>query len=154
MPVNVAQAVDLKINHNLSYGQIAAIQGVTKPAILKRIRHLLPTELTDVWKSHRADILSHAQLRLLSGVTDDKIKKAPAGSLVLAACQLYDKERIERGLSTSNVAMIHEDIQGLRGYAAARQSGGDPVPAGKMIDITPVDNQAQKSPTNKIKGLP
>ena len=35
----------------------------------------------------------------------DRLKKAPAGSLVLAACQLYDKERLERGQSTANADM-------------------------------------------------
>ena len=49
------------------------------------------------FKSHRADIFAGLQHRLLQSVTDTDIKKAPMGTRVLAAAQLYDKEQIERG---------------------------------------------------------
>jgi hypothetical protein len=44
------------------------------------------------------------QSKLLSSITDAEIKKAPVGSRILAVAQLYDKERLERSLSTSNLA--------------------------------------------------
>lgn len=114
MPVDVNQAIDLKYNHHLSYSQIAAIQGVTPQAIHGKIKDLLPIPETQVFIDHRADILAHTQLRLLSELDDERLKKAPAGSLVLAACQLYDKERLERGMSTQNLASIHADIAALQ----------------------------------------
>lgn len=103
MPVDTSQAIDLKYNHHLSYAQIAAIQGVTPQAIHNRIKDMLPIPETQVWIDHRADILANLQMKILSHVDDDRLKKAPAGSLVLAACQLYDKERLERGQSTENI---------------------------------------------------
>ncbi len=114
MPVDVSTAVDLKLNHHLSYAQIAAIQGVTPQAIHQKIKDLLPIPETKVWIDNRADILANIQLKLLSHLDNDRLQKAPAGSLVLAACQLYDKERLERGMSTANLAAIHADIAALR----------------------------------------
>lgn len=114
MPVDASAALDLKVNHHLSYSEIAAIQGVTKQAIHGRIKNLLPPAELKTYINHRGDILAGLQAKLLSHLDDDRLKKAPAGSLVLAACQLYDKERLERGMSTSNLASIHADIAALR----------------------------------------
>jgi hypothetical protein len=41
---------------------------------------------------------------------------------VLAAAQLYDKERLERGQSTENIAQIHGDIAKIK---AAMQNKSD-----------------------------
>ena len=103
--VDPSAALDLKLKHHLSYAQIAVIQGVTKQAIHQRIKDLLPTPETKVWQDHRADILAHLQLKLLSFIDNEKLKKTPVGSLILAMCQLYDKERLERGQSTANHAI-------------------------------------------------
>jgi hypothetical protein len=37
------------------------------------------------------------------------------GSRILAAAQLFDKERLERDLSTSNTASVFTDIAALKG---------------------------------------
>jgi hypothetical protein len=112
--VNKTEAVRLKIDHNLTYKEIGTLQGVTPTAIHNAIKDLLPTEHTEVFKTNRADIFSEMQRKLLNGVDAERIKKAPAGSLILAACQLYDKERLERGQSTGNLLTIHADIAALR----------------------------------------
>ena len=61
-------------------------------------------------------ILAHIQLKLLSQLDDDRLKRMPAASAVLAACQLYDKERLERGMSSENIQLIHADIAKIKGY--------------------------------------
>jgi hypothetical protein len=58
------------------------------------------------YRSNRADILSGLQHRLLVSITDADINKTPVGSRVLAVAQLYDKERLERGQSTSNISYL------------------------------------------------
>jgi hypothetical protein len=113
MPVDVNAALKLKVDNGLSYSQIGAIQGYTKQAIHKAIKPLLPPASNEYYKTHRADILSGLQAKLLAQVDDARLKKAPAGSLVLAACQLYDKERLERGQSTANIS-VHDDLKILR----------------------------------------
>jgi len=50
-----------------------------------------------VFKDKRSDILALVQQKLLYSLSDKDIKRMPGGSRVLAMCQLYDKERIERG---------------------------------------------------------
>jgi len=49
------------------------------------------------YKNHRADVFAGLGMRLITSVTDADIKKAPMGTRVLAAAQLYDKEQLERG---------------------------------------------------------
>lgn len=111
--VDIKQAIQLK-TLGATYQEIAATQGVSKQAIHKAIKNLLPTQDTEIFKEKRADILSNMQLRLLQSIDHADIKKAPMGSRVLAACQLYDKERTERGLTNSISAVIHSDIEALR----------------------------------------
>jgi hypothetical protein len=77
---------------------------------------------TKAYKEHRADILAGMQAKLLNSLDDMKIEKAPMGSIVLAACQLYDKERLERDMSTANIASVHADIAALRNA----KDSGDP----------------------------
>jgi len=113
--VNTQQAIKLKTENGLSYQQIAKIQGSTPAAVHRDISHLLPTESTEVFKSKRADILARLQERILTTIDDKDIQKAPLGSRVLAVAQMYDKERLERGQSTSNIASIHADIAALKG---------------------------------------
>lgn len=58
------------------------------------------------FKDHRAEVLAGLQHKLIQSITADDIKKAPLGSRILAAAQLYDKERLETGKSTGNLAVI------------------------------------------------
>ena len=103
--VNVAAALDLQLNHGLSYAQMAPILGVTPAAIHKRLKHLLPDESTKYYKDHRADIFSHVQLQLLSQVDARRLKKINIRDAVISTGILYDKERLERGQSTANADM-------------------------------------------------
>ncbi len=114
-PEEIQRAVKLRIEHNLSYNQIAKLVGRSKGAIFNHLSRLLPTEDTDDFKKHRADIFAHTQFRLLNSVTDEEIQKAPLGTKILAACQLYDKERLEAGKSTGNIAVLISMIEDTQG---------------------------------------
>jgi predicted DNA-binding protein YlxM (UPF0122 family) len=120
--LDTSDLVKLRIDNKLSYQQIADIAGKSKQAIHSKIKKLLPTEDTNIYKNQRADILANLQYKLLSSIDDKDIKKAPVGSRVLAACQIYDKERLERGQSTENIAQIHGDIAKIK---AAMQNKSD-----------------------------
>lgn len=101
--IDVSTALDQRVNNRLSYEQIAKLQGVTKQAIHKRLKGLLPDEAAEVYREKRADIFSKMQLDCLSAVDGPKRKAASALQLVTCAGILYDKERLERGQSTSNI---------------------------------------------------
>lgn len=120
--LDVSKMLELKTVNQLSYSEIAAIDGTTPQNIHSKIKNLLPTEETKTYQEHRADILSNLQLKLLSNLDDDRLKKASAFQLVGAAGLLYDKERLERGQSTENIAQIHGDIAKIK---AAMQNKSD-----------------------------
>lgn len=120
--LDVSKMLALKTVNQLSYSEIAAIDGTTPQNIHSKIKDLLPTEETKTYQEHRADILSNLQLKLLSNLDDDRLKKASAFQLVGAAGLLYDKERLERGQSTENIAQMHGDIAKIK---AAMQNKSD-----------------------------
>ena len=135
--VDPSAALKLKIDHHLSYSQIAAIQGVTKQAVHQRIKDLLPIPETRVYQDHRADILANLQLKLLSHLDERRLKKASAYQLVGSAGLLYDKERLERGQSTANhaisISIAEEDRIREIAVALSRQKSGGQDPNGQPI---------------------
>ena len=94
-------ALDLRMNHKLTYEEIGKILGKKKQTIHSQIKHLIPTVQTDDFKNNRADILAHTQLRLLQNLTPTKLNKASAKDTCVSFGILYDKERLERGQATS-----------------------------------------------------
>jgi len=101
--INHQLTVDLK-KKGLSNGQIGKIQGCSAANISMVLQRYGGVEQeTEDYKAHRADIFANLQHRLISSITQDDIKKTPTGSRILAVAQLYDKERLERGLSTQNI---------------------------------------------------
>ena len=96
-------------------------------------RYGLIEQVTSDYKVHRADILAGLQHRLISSITHEDIKKAPLGSRILAAAQLYDKERIERGLSNGDqpiMVIIRDKPQPIQ-------------VEGSVIDVTPAPTNAE-----------
>ena len=102
--------IELKnTNPNLTVRQIAEIVNCNHSNVVQTLaRYGINPEQTTNYKNNRADILAGLQHNLLSSITLDDIKKAPMGSRVLAVAQLYDKERLERGQSTSNISYFDE----------------------------------------------
>lgn len=81
-----------------------------------------------VFKDKKADILALFQQKMLYSLTPDDIKRMPGGSRVLAMCQLYDKERTERGQPGAYVQYsdfgdeleeVNKEIEGLELELAA-----------------------------------
>ena len=106
----------INTNPNLSTREVAKICDTDHSHVVRIMqRYYIVKEETDDYKEHRADILAGLQHRLIKSITDEEIKKAPIGSRVLAACQIYDKERLERGQATSFTMQIHADIKELKG---------------------------------------
>jgi hypothetical protein len=128
MPVNVQQALDLRLNKNLSYAQIGQIQGVSDVAIFNKIKPLLPDQCNEVYKAQRSDILSHTQLKILSSISSQDLKKANLQAKAVSFGIFYDKERLERGLATERIDHLHlsaslDDLQAERDRLLALRSG-------------------------------
>ena len=131
--VTTSEALDLKVNHGLNYHQIGKLQGTSHVAIMKKIKHLLPNETTKVYQEKKADILDHAQLRLLSQVTDAKLKKVSVRDAVVSYGILYDKARLERGQATS----IVDPGQATLDLAELSKRKDKLLDELKTIDVTP-----------------
>jgi hypothetical protein len=101
--ISLSEMIRLR-NRGLSYEEIGRIVGCSKPNVWSRLepyrKHIdgLPA-----FKEARADLLAVHQSRLLDSLSDEEIEKMPPGSRVVNFGILYDKERLERGQSTSNV---------------------------------------------------
>ena len=83
---------------DLNTVQTAALCDTDHSHVVKTLqRYGIERKALNEYKDHRADVFAGLGMRLLSSVTDADIKKAPMGTRVLAAAQLYDKEQLERG---------------------------------------------------------
>ncbi|MDP2362363.1 MAG: hypothetical protein Q8M94_01200 [Ignavibacteria bacterium] len=100
-------------------------------AILKRY-HIEKARL-DGYISRRADIFAGLQERILSTIDLESIKAAALGVRVLAVCQLYDKEQIERGRDPSTKPLVVI----VKGDGARVQVN---LPPAKAVVNNPVDN--------------
>ena len=102
-------------NPDISRADIAKIVNADKALVTQVLhRYGLDSEIIQNYKQYRADIIAGKQEELLSSLSTDDIKKASPYQKVGMFGILYDKERLERDLSTSNLASIHADIAALR----------------------------------------
>jgi len=128
------QIINLHNQHPNASGREIARLAKADPSytidILQRYG-LIEQSISD-YKTHRADILAGLQHRIISSITDEDIQKAPMGSRVLAAAQLYDKERLERGQGSGDKPMliIVQRVSGATPPLQAQDAQFD-------VDITP-----------------
>uniref|UniRef100_A0A6M3J291 Putative DNA binding, helix-turn-helix domain containing protein n=1 Tax=viral metagenome TaxID=1070528 RepID=A0A6M3J291_9ZZZZ len=103
--------IDKIVEHRakgLTYEEIGTLLGCNKSNIAYHLEKLgLNGELEDLeaWKKHKADILALKQREILKTLNLTELKKIPPGSRVVSFGILYDKERLERGQSTENLAV-------------------------------------------------
>lgn len=92
---------------NLSHSQIATILGCSRSAITQRLAaHNYRSGEVQEYRKNRADVFAGLQLRVIASLSDADLQKAPFHSKVIALGILVDKERLERGQSTANVAVV------------------------------------------------
>lgn len=102
--INPVEVLELR-EKGLSFAQIGKILGCTKQAAHKAFQHV-KTDFRGVekFKDIRADIFALFQKKLLYSLTAGEIKSMAPASRITAAAILYDKERLERDKSTSNIS--------------------------------------------------
>lgn len=95
------------LNPSLSIRELAEINGVSKQAVSQMFqRYGIDEAYLEKFKEHRADLFAGLQDTVLATLTSEDIKGASLKDRTIAFGVLYDKERLERGQSTSNVATI------------------------------------------------
>ncbi len=116
----------------LNKSDIAAVVGCDHAHVVRTLQtYGMVKDRVDDYIGNRAIVLAGLQERIIKSITDEDIKKAPVGSRILAVAQLYDKERLETGKSTGNLAVVQFQMP-----------TPDPVPEeykveGNVIDVTP-----------------
>ncbi len=132
-------------NKGLSYPEIGKLVGCSPENVCQRFKAIdyTPERLKD-FKKNRADILAHLQSKLINNISEDDVQKAPLGTKVLAMCQLYDKERLERGQSTEivDVQSISMDINELIDQCKQALVPQDIVQSSNQVTLEHDDNQA------------
>ena len=101
----------------LNQTETAQLLGCDSSNISRRLQEIdyIPGHLKS-FKEGRADILAFHQSEILKQLTTEKLKKAQARDLTTMFGIFYDKERLERGESTENIA--YHDI--AKSYNQAR----------------------------------
>ena len=113
--IPIAKLIELRTqNPNLTYQQIGDMVGCSKVNVINRLKpYKEEIESLPTFKKSRGDIFALVQSKLLNSITVDDIKDASLLQKTTAMCQLYDKERLETGQSTSNTSVLSHVVQGL-----------------------------------------
>ena len=89
----------------LSYPEIGQLVGCSHQSVQERLAPFMEAiENLPAIKDHRADLFTVYGHSILSSLQEGDIKEASLLQRVTAMGILYDKERLERGQSTANVA--------------------------------------------------
>ena len=102
----------------LTYEEIGKLCGCTKQNIHMRLQPVM-SQVRDLkeFKNHRADMFAVAgkvTMETYFSLTLDERKKLMKSRGLTDMGILYDKERLERDLSTANVVSIVADLEALR----------------------------------------
>lgn len=93
------------IKAGLNHEEIGKVFGVSGSAVCQQINKYITDGIDlDFYKQNRADIFASKQAQILKSLSQRKIDKASAYQMTGMLGILYDKERLERGQSTANVA--------------------------------------------------
>jgi predicted DNA-binding protein YlxM (UPF0122 family) len=106
--IDIERCILLRMKGN-SLQDIADVFNVSKNAVSKCLERYMDSSFdvnVQTYKNLRADLLAVKQAQVLSHITHKKLLKSNAHQLSMIYGTLYDKERLETGLSTNNTAVI------------------------------------------------
>ncbi len=125
---------------NLTHEEIAKDLGLERSTVTKAIKRLgIECAEVEDFKKRRADVFASMQLDAIKAITPEKLEKSSAYQLYGMTSLIYDKERLERGLSTDHIILysVHQHVvRELFDPAKQVQSGGQ-VP---LIEDNSPDN--------------
>lgn len=112
--IDVGEALKLRFNEHWTFEQIGKKYGVTRAAVEHRLRSytklIKDSEMTSAYDDNRQKLLNEAEFNFITSIlTGDKTQNATLTALVSALKTVYDMNRLEKGKSTSNVAISLEE---------------------------------------------
>lgn len=106
---------ELRVNTGMSTSEIAkrlSMHNNTVQRIVDRIDKYKP--VMDHFKINKADLFAIEQMEYLDHITEEKLQKTSARDLAAMAKMAWEKERVERGESVDNVAVIVKHIKEIK----------------------------------------
>jgi hypothetical protein len=113
----------LVMNTDMNSEHISSTTGISEGKV-RRIMKLIEKYRPELehFKANKADYFTLEQLRYRDFITDDKLERTPARDLVAMAKTAWEQERVERGESVDNVAVIVKHIRELKAQEDADSS--------------------------------
>ena len=110
--IDLQKAIELRLK-GVTYQDIADLFRCSKAAVIQRLKpYVATTDIdTELYIKNRAGILANKQVSVLAELTPEKLEKSSAKDLAVTFGVLYDKERLERGQSTSNQSMFFQIVE-------------------------------------------
>jgi hypothetical protein len=126
--IDIKKAIEMRLK-GVSCADIGKLFGCSRQAVHQALKPYVDTDGLDleVWKEKRADILASKQATALQALDAEDIKKASPKDKALIFGILYDKERLERGQSTSNVSVLFQVSEEAENLQRAEFVDCDPV---------------------------
>lgn len=130
--VDLAIALDKYYNKGWTFEEIGNLFGVSKQAVAQRMRKFISIlqspDSIKAFRDAKPQILDSIELKLLSQlVDDDKLKDASTNNIAYALKQVHEMGRLEKDLSTANIAehmtfnVVSPDMAADRDRAQAAQ---------------------------------
>lgn len=148
--LDVAKALKLRVQGN-TCEEIGKIFGVTRQAVAQALTKFEPfvagleSGTLTAYSEERANLFNAAELGLTASLLDpEAIQKASLRDRAVSFGIIYDKGRLERGQSTSNLSVLGKLI-----LAAESRLGGTTLPP---VDITPKAAIHDSQPVDSIDG--
>lgn len=112
----------LRMNTKMSVPEIAEKMNLTlyKTKTITDMVDKYKPQLNE-FKANKGDYFALEQIRYFDHITDNKLKNTGARDLAQMAKMAWEKERVERGESTDNVAVIVKHIKELKEQEDADQ---------------------------------
>lgn len=99
--------------HKYTHAEMANELGVTRGAVTKALgkipKSMLVAQDIENYRRQRADIFADIQKLILSYITPTKLKQTSIQQLGNLFKMFYEKEKLELGLATEHIAVIHQN---------------------------------------------
>jgi hypothetical protein len=131
-PMTIEEVVGYRCK-GLTLSEIARLRGTSKQAVHQLLqRHGVDVEAAENFRKVRPDLIAAKQRLLLEGITRETVAKMSGRDKAVSFGILYDKERLELGQSTANVANLHSIAdRAIRAVAVALKPGEPDTPPGE-----------------------
>ena len=110
--IDLEKALELRLK-GLSFRDIGKYFGCAHTSVAERLRPYVQNDDIDLdtFKKNRADLLTMKQGQVMAAMSQEDIDKASLRDKAIVFGTLYDKERLERGQSTSNQSVFFQIVQ-------------------------------------------